>query len=159
MNHGNINQDNINQDNINQDNITDTPQESPTKFESKPKAHIALEGSDSEDSGIVKDTLCDINWVPGQGHTIGIWSRSKIDGLIHISLLTSIEALYDSAIRTWEEFAKERTQQKERKARGVRGPSKKTLAESEEQLQAKKLSDEEKLKYNDMRAKLMRSRQ
>ena len=154
-----MNKDNINQDNINQDNTTDTPQESPTKFESKPKAHIALEDSDTEDSGIVKDTLCDINWVPGQGHTIGIWSRSKIDGLIHISLLTSIEALYDSAVRTWEEFSKARTQQKERKARGVRGPSKKTLAEAEEQAQIQKLSDEEKLKYNDMRAKLMRSRQ
>lgn len=136
-----------------------TPEGTKPKFESKPKAHIALEDSDTEDSGIVKDTLCDIAWVQGQGNTVGIWSRSKIDGLIHISLISSIEALYDSAIRTWEEFAKIRAQQDARKARGVRGPSKKKDIAPDESTQLQPLSDEEKLRYNDMRARLMRSRQ
>lgn len=129
------------------------------KFESKPKAHIVLEESDTEHTGLVKDTLCDINWISGQGETIGTWSRSRIDGLIHIKLLTSIEALYDRAINTWAEFAKERAAQKLQKARGVRGPAKKKEGEQLDEQTPTRLAEEDKIKFNDMRARLMKLRQ
>jgi len=124
------------------------------KFESKPKAHIVLEDSDTEDSGIVKDTQCDVAWVSGQGPTIGTWSKSKVDGLIHIKLLTSVEALYDSAVNTWTKFAEVRAEQK--KTRRTPGRKKKTDTEP---TQVASVSDEDKIALNDMRARIMKGRQ
>lgn len=126
----------------------------PLKFESKPKAHIVLEDSDDESSGIVKDTQCDLSWIPGQGATVGTWSRSKVDGLIHIKLLTPIEALYDSAVNTWAKFAEIRTEQK--KTRGKPGRKKKVVTDTPEVVS---VPDEDKIVFNDMRARILALRE
>lgn len=72
------------------------------------KVHIALEDSDNETWGMVRDTGGNLLWKPGDGPLVGKWSRSPSDGLIHVFLTTPTQALLDTAIRTFHEYAEKR---------------------------------------------------
>lgn len=130
------------------------------KFEYKYKANVTLEDSDKEEYGVVRDTTGIFDFTHGQGDVVGTWTRSRVDNLIRVSLLPSIEALYDKAVRTWQNYAEERKIAKEIKASGgrVAGKRKTKLTVNVEAPEPVKLPDEEKIKFNDMRARLMKSR-
>ncbi len=91
---------------------TETEEEQPKdeqpKLDYQVKAHIALEDSDDQTWGIVKDTEGDYGWKTGGGATIGTWSRSPSDGLIHVFLETPIMALVDKATQHFAEYAEKR---------------------------------------------------
>ena len=145
------------------DNIQDAPTihdeleqtKKKLNFEYKTKVYIVIEDSDTEDYGLVKDTLSDINWVSGQGETIGTWTRSPMDHLIHISLLPSMEALYDKSVKLWTEMVERRKTQKAQKDAKRRipriGPSQPKTKKEPELTEA----DESLLAINSMKAKLM----
>ena len=138
----------------------DDAQQTEIKIQNKPKAHIALEESDTEDFGIVKDTRNDIMWVSGKGDIIGTWSRSRVDGLIHISLLTSIEALYDRAVLTWSKNIEMRKIQKTKKQRSSdgtkpEGTRKVGRPKLDKPQQTVVIPDKDRVAINDMKAKLM----
>ena len=135
--------------------ITDGNEPSKIKLENKPKAHIVLEDSDTEDYGVVKDTRNDIMWVSGKGDVVGTWSRSKVDGLIHISLIDSINALYDRAVMSWSKNVEARKVQKIKRSRvsdGTRKPGRPKLVKPE---QTTVVPDKDRIAINDMKAKLM----
>lgn len=135
--------------------ITDGNEPSKIKLENKPKAHIVLEDSDTEDYGVVKDTRNDIMWVAGNGDVVGTWSRSKVDGLIHISLIDSINALYDRAVMSWAKNVEARKVQKIKKSRTSDGTRKPGRPKLEKPQQTVVVSDKDRAVINDMKAKLM----
>jgi len=86
--------------------------EQPGKLEYQVKAHVALEDSDKETWGMVKDTEGNFIWETGQGALVGQWSRSPVDGLIHVFLETPIQALVDKATQQFAKYAETRRTQK-----------------------------------------------
>ncbi len=122
------------------------------KLESTHKAWLALVSSDHEDWGMVEDTLGDILWTPGKGEIVGTWTRSKVDGLLHLSLTTSFRALVDKAIQIWARYAEERKAGKVVKERKARQP--KEIVEEP----VAELPVEEKLAFNSLRARLKKSK-
>ncbi len=92
------------------------------ELEYQVKAHIALEDSDGESWGIVKDTEGSLAWGPGKGATIGTWSRSPQDGLIHIFLETSIMALVDKSTLAFAKYAEQRRADVSTTKKGTRAP-------------------------------------
>lgn len=71
-------------------------------------AHIALEDSDTQTWGMAKDTEGSFTWKTGEGVIVGKWSRSPVDGLIHLFLETPIMALVDKATQRFAEYAEMR---------------------------------------------------
>lgn len=148
------------------DNIQDAPTihdeleqtKKKLNFEYKTKIYVVLEDSNIQDYGLVKDTLGDINWVPGKGETIGTWSRSGWDNLIHISILPAIEALYDKSVKMWTEIIEKRKitstkSQSRRRIPSVGSSDKKQKPEPEQST-----SDETKIAFSDLKAKLLNLR-
>ena len=131
----------------------------PPELEYKVKAHIVLVDSDKyNDWGIVEDTLSNILWRPGMGEVVGTWSRAKFDGLIHITLGTSLSALQDRAVQFYAQYADERTQV----AAGTRKPSKRSSRAGKDAEPApeptQELSVEKKIEFNSLRARLGRAK-
>lgn len=111
------------------------------------KAHVALEDSDKAEWGIVRDTERSLNWKTGEGAIVGTWSRSPIDGLFHVFLEPSIEALHDKTVRLYENYVHARsTQESATKVRRTRTPKPK-VTEPEEQSEAQKILDNLKNKF------------
>ncbi len=84
------------------------PEERPATLEYQVKAHIALEDSDSQVWGILKDLEGSYSWKPGEGQIVGTWSRSPQDNLIHVFLETSIQSLVDKSTLRFAEYAEKR---------------------------------------------------
>lgn len=109
------------------------PEERPAVQEYQIKAHVALEDSDGQPWGILKDTNSDFNWKPGDGQIVGTWSRSPKDGLIHVFLETPITALVDKATQRFAEYAEKRRQEPaSAKTRAPRTPKVKAPVEPTE---------------------------
>lgn len=72
------------------------------------KAHVALEDSDTQSWGITKDVEGNFLWKPGDGSIVGTWSRSPVDGLVHVFLETPLAALIDKATLRFAEYAERR---------------------------------------------------
>jgi hypothetical protein len=126
-----------------------------------PRTYLALVPIDEENYGIVEDTLADIMWVPGKGELVGTWTRPGYDNMIHISLLTHIQALQDRSTITWRKYAEERkamkaTSKKPKKAK-VAKEDKENAGQLEEETPAE-LSVEVQLGFNKLRAKLMKTK-
>lgn len=125
----------------------------PEKQKEHHRAWIVLVDSDIDDWGMVEDTKGDLLWQPGKGDIVGTWTRSKVDGRIHISLLSAINALEDKAIAIWSEYAEQRRIQK---ATGKKPRS--PRAKKEEQEPDAPLPAETQLAFNSLRAKLRRAK-
>lgn len=128
----------------------------PPKPEYKVKAYLVLVDSDKfNDWGIIEDTLNNLNWQPGTGEVVGTWSRTPLDNRIHVSLGTALNALQDRSIQIFARYAEERKQ----KALGVKRPSRvgKVAAEPAPE-PVPELSVDEKLKFNELRARLGRAK-
>ena len=119
------------------------------------KAWLVLVDSDKEDWGLIEDTHGNFNWVPGKGEVVGTWSRTQFDGLIHLGVETSIAALQDRSIQIWSKYAEERRVQK---ATGKKPRKAKALSPEEAALPSPGLSLEQKMEFNSLRAKLLRSK-
>ncbi len=87
---------------------TETEEEKPGMPEYQIKAHIALEDSNSHDWGVARDTEGSFVWEPGVGPITGTWTRSPVDGLIHVFLETPTTALVDAATLRFVELAEKR---------------------------------------------------
>ena len=74
------------------------------------KAHVALIDSDKYDWGIAEYTEGNFEWaVPDKEKvTVGTWSRSPADGLVHVFLETPIAALQDRAVQALLDYAEKR---------------------------------------------------
>lgn len=83
-------------------------EDSQPKLEYQVNAHITLEDSDTQTWGMVKDTEDNFLWKPGEGILVGKWSRSPVDGLIHVFLETPLMALVDKATQRFAEYAERR---------------------------------------------------
>lgn len=85
------------------------PEKRPVRLDYQTKAHIVLEDSDKENWGMVKYlgpgyyTLKTV-----EGELVGNWSRSPVDGLIHVFLETPLQALIDKATQQFAEYAEMR---------------------------------------------------
>lgn len=71
------------------------------------KARLVLEGSESQDWGLVKDCLGNVNFVPENAEVVGTWHKHG-EGTIWVGLTTSINALSDRAIQLLKELAEKR---------------------------------------------------
>ncbi len=80
--------------------------------EYKPKAHLVLEGSESQEWGVVKDCLGRVNYIPPDAEIVGSWSRYG-DGTYWVSLTTSLEALRDRSTRLFAQLAEARLKAEE----------------------------------------------
>lgn len=77
------------------------------KPEYKPKAHLVLEGSNTEEWGVVKDCHGNVNYVPEDAELVGTWNKYS-NGVIWVSLETSLQALQNKATLLMAEMAKAR---------------------------------------------------
>lgn len=113
--------------------------EQPKKPDYKSKAHIALEDSDNETWGMAKDTEGSFIWETGKGVLVGQWSRSPVDGLIHVFLETPVQALVDKATQQFAKYAEARRAKKAEgpapRARTTRARTPKEPEEPSEELQ------------------------
>ncbi len=126
----------------------------PEKQKSHHRVWLVLVDSEfANDWGIVEDTQGDLLWTPGKGEIVGTWTHSKLDNRIHISLLSSINALEDKSIAIWTKYAEERKLQKAvRKTTRTR----KTKEPEAEHEPVPVISIETKVAFNSLRAKLKR---
>jgi len=119
------------------------------------KAWLVLVDSDKEDWGLIEDTLGDLNWTPGKGEVVGTWSRTQFDGMIHLSVETSLAALQDRSIQIWSKYAEERRVQK---ATGKKPRKARALKPEEAALPSPELSLEQKMEFNSLRARVLRGK-
>jgi len=123
----------------------------PEQQREHPRAWLVLVDSEDTDWGMVEDTLGDMLWQPGKGDIVGTWTRSKVDNRIHISLLSSVNALESRSIAIWSKYAEERKVKKAagKKPRAVRKPV---------EIPSPEISIEDKVYFNSLRAKLRRAK-
>ncbi len=99
------------------------------------KAHVALEDSDTHAWGILRDTEGSFAWKTGVGEIVGTWSRSPVDGLIHVFLETAIQGLVDKATLRFAEYAeRRRTETSKSKVPRTRTPKEQLPPEPDEGL-------------------------
>ena len=118
------------------------------------RAWLVLVDSDTEDWGIAEDTCGELLWIPHQGDIVGTWTRSSLDGCIHISLLSTVSALEDKAIAIWQKYSEERAIQKKAGKRASSGTKKKAVVVEEETAS----TVENIVVFNSLRAKLRRAK-
>lgn len=127
------------------------PLSAPSRKEHHPVWIVLVGSEEKDDWGVTEDTLGNLLWAPGEGDLVGTWSRSSLDGRIHISLLTAISALEDRTVTIWAKYAEER------KAQKATGKRKRTAkAKIEEPEPADELPVETKMEFNSLRARLRR---
>lgn len=99
-----------------------------SQLEYQVTCHVVLEDSDTQTWGMARNTEGDLLRQPGEGELVGRWSRSPVDGLIHVFLETPIMALVDKATQRFAEYAEMRREKalsspKSGKTRAPRTPT------------------------------------
>ena len=73
-------------------------------IEYKPKAYLVLENSDTKNYGLIRDITDPSIINLSSCEVVGSWSKSRADNLIKLSLIESIDAIYDKALQAWADF-------------------------------------------------------
>ncbi len=119
------------------------------------KTMLVLVDSNTENWGLVEDTLDKMDWEPGKGEIVGTWSRVTMDNLIYLGVETSLASLQNRTTLMWAKYAEER---KVEKATGKKPRKPKAAKAEDASIPAPELSVEEKMKFNSLRARLMKSK-